>query len=137
VLLLAGAVSLAACGEPLEFPDWTIPPPDGTRVVEYAGVPDSEREGVVELERELVIGGEADENYAFYNVVLLDEDMSMRRLSHFDLEGNPLGETALDSEIGFFEGEGLPGGDIVALKQEMVTVRPVELRRRSRCAAPP
>jgi predicted small lipoprotein YifL len=63
MLLVAGAVSLAACGEPLEFPDWTIPPPEGTRIVEYAGVPDSEREGAVELERELVIGGEADENY--------------------------------------------------------------------------
>ena len=48
------------------------------------------------------------------------EDISMRRLSHFDLEGNPFGETALDSEMGFFEGEGSPGGDIVALKQEMV-----------------
>jgi hypothetical protein len=60
VLLVAGAVSLAACGEPLEFPDWTIPPPDGTRIVEYAGVPDSEREGAVELgpQRDRGGGGE-------------------------------------------------------------------------------
>jgi len=32
-----------ACSEPLEFDDWTVPVPAGTRVVEYAHVPPDER----------------------------------------------------------------------------------------------
>jgi outer membrane protein assembly factor BamB len=46
---------LSACSEPLEFADWTIPVPEGTRIVEYAHVADEERTETFELERDLVL----------------------------------------------------------------------------------
>jgi hypothetical protein len=37
-------LAVAACStEPLYFPDWTIPVPEGTPVIEYGGVPREER----------------------------------------------------------------------------------------------
>ena len=49
VVLLA--LSAAACSEPLEFADWTIPVPEGTRIIEYAAVPIEERTDRIELIR--------------------------------------------------------------------------------------
>jgi hypothetical protein len=58
---------IVGCSEPLVFADWTIPVPEGTRIVEYADVPLEERDGRIELGEDLVIGprGE-DPNYLFY-----------------------------------------------------------------------
>jgi hypothetical protein len=63
------AMSAAGCADPLVFADWTIPVPEGTRIVEYPGVTDEERAGeVIELVEDLAIGprGE-DENYVLFN----------------------------------------------------------------------
>ena len=59
---------VTACSpEPLDFPDWTIPVPEGTPVIEYASVPMEERTERIELVEDLVIGGDTeDSNYAFY-----------------------------------------------------------------------
>jgi len=55
--LLIIAVAATACSEPLEFPDWTFPVAEGTRVVEYDGVPLDERDQWIDLVEELTIGG--------------------------------------------------------------------------------
>ncbi len=52
-------LSLSACAEPLEFADWTIPVPEGTRVIEYAAVPVEERTERIEVVEELVLGDRA------------------------------------------------------------------------------
>ncbi len=49
-------LATASCAEPLEFADWTIPVPEGTRTVEYAGAPSANRTERVELVTDLVIG---------------------------------------------------------------------------------
>lgn len=54
VLVLASVATLA-CSEPLEFADWTIPVPEGTRIVEYPGVPEEERVARIELVEDLVV----------------------------------------------------------------------------------
>ena len=43
------AIVLTACSEPLEFADWTIPVPEGTRIIEYAAAPLEERVERIEL----------------------------------------------------------------------------------------
>lgn len=61
-------VTLMACSaEPLVFPDWTLPVPEDTRIIEYPVVPIEERTERIELIEDLVIGerGE-DPNYIFY-----------------------------------------------------------------------
>lgn len=65
--LVLGAMS-AACSEPLVFADWTVPVPEGTRVVEYADATDEDRTGNrIELEEDLVIGPRAgDDNYTLF-----------------------------------------------------------------------
>ena len=55
VLLAFLAIVLSACSEPLEFADWTIPVPEGTRVIEYAHVPLADRTERIELVEDLVI----------------------------------------------------------------------------------
>ena len=81
----------------LEFADWTIPVPEGTRIVEYAAVPIEERTERIELVRDLVIGGYGDDpNTAFYNAhdlaVAADgrvyvHDNGNHRIQVFDAEG--------------------------------------------------
>jgi len=77
-LAIGAAILSAACGgEPLEFPDWTIPVREGTPIHEYAAVPDEERAGnELILERDLVIGGGGREDVAFYQAAspLVDDD---------------------------------------------------------------
>jgi len=95
------AVSLAACTpEPLEFPDWTISVPEGTRIIEYAAVPMEERTERIELVEDLVIGErDNDPNYIFYNpaAVAVDSDRQIfvldagnHRVQVFDWEGRYL-----------------------------------------------
>jgi hypothetical protein len=55
--LLTIAVAATACSEPVEFPDWTFRVPEGTRVVEYDGVPLEKRDQWIDLVEELTIGG--------------------------------------------------------------------------------
>ena len=64
-VMLAAA---AACADRVEFADWTIPVPDGTRIVEHTYVPLEERTEVIDLAEELVIGGDgSDPRYSSYN----------------------------------------------------------------------
>ena len=59
-----------ACSEPLEFPDWTVPVPEGARIIELAPVPLEQRAGnVIEVEEDLVIGREDDPDYRFYRAL--------------------------------------------------------------------
>ncbi|MCH8992842.1 MAG: 6-bladed beta-propeller [Acidobacteria bacterium] len=75
VILLALLVAVA-CSEPLEFADWTIPVPEGTRIIEYAAVPIEDREGShIELVEDLVIEErQADANYRFFRPLDLAVD---------------------------------------------------------------
>lgn len=67
VLLALLALVPGACSEPLEFGDWTIPVPEGVRIIEYAHVPLEERTERIERVEDLVIGaGSGDPRYSFY-----------------------------------------------------------------------
>lgn len=167
---------MLACSEPLEFAAWTIPVPEGTRIVEYAAVPDGERTERVEVIPEHVLGNGGGEYDSFYGTVLFDvdpdgnvyvldggnsrilvfdddgafvrtfgrqgqgpgefanpmgfaraggrlllEDMSLGRLSAFDLLGEVVQESLMDERLLFLQGFGLPDGRVVALRQAMVT----------------
>ena len=97
---LSALLVLAAVGcgsEPLEFAAWTIPVPEGTRIIEYASVPTEERTERIELIRDLVIGGYGDDpKTAFYNAYDLDvaadgriyvHDNGNHRIQVFDRDG--------------------------------------------------
>ena len=97
-LAFALALSLAACApDPFEFADWTIPVPEGTRIIEYAYVPLEERTERIELVEDLVIKQrDGDPNYSFYGPQELAVDESGRiyvldngnhRVQVFDLAG--------------------------------------------------
>ncbi len=63
------ALAAIACSEPLEFDDWAVPLPEGTRILEYAHVPRNQRTERIELVEDLVIGGDTDDpNQSFYRV---------------------------------------------------------------------
>ena len=95
-------MSLMACtSEPLDFADWTIPVPEGTSIIEYAGVPIEEREDpTIELVRDLEIGSDSEiPETTFYRPVdiAVDDfgriyvvDEGDQRLSVFDRSGNHL-----------------------------------------------
>ena len=53
VLVVLGAVGCAA--ERLEFADWTIPVPEGARIIEYESVPLEQRTERIELVQEMSI----------------------------------------------------------------------------------
>ena len=66
ICLLAVLIS-GACAEPLELADWTIPVPEGARIIEYDDPGIEDRDGRIELVEDLVVGprGE-DPNYLFF-----------------------------------------------------------------------
>lgn len=70
------AGTLSACSEPLVFSDWTIDVPEGTRILEHAGVPLAERGGEpIRMERDLEIGRNSeDPDYTFYRAWSLAVD---------------------------------------------------------------
>lgn len=69
------AVLLVACAESLEFPDWSSPPPEGVRVVEYRYTPDEERTESIGLAEDLVLGfDDQDPEQRFYGVRDVDVD---------------------------------------------------------------
>ncbi len=97
-LLLATALS--ACAEPLEFADWTIPVPQGTRIIEYPTVQNRQRTGRIELVEDLIIdGAEQGVDRGFYEpravavdasgtIYLLDSGSHQIRV--FDVDGTPV-----------------------------------------------
>ena len=75
VLLTSAALFSGCTPAPLEFPDWTIPVPEGTPIIEYAAVPVEERTERIELVEDLVIGQRGDDpNYIFYAPVYMAVD---------------------------------------------------------------
>ncbi len=90
-------LSAACTPEPLQFADWTIPVPEGTKIIEYAAVPMEEREGRrIELVEDLVLGDASDPNQTFYNAsdVGVDDDQNIyvvdygnARVQVFDQQG--------------------------------------------------
>lgn len=89
--------ALSACSEPLEFADWTIPVPEGTRIVEYADIPTQERTERIELVEEIVLGDSSGEYDSFYGTMLFDVDADGNvyvldggnfRVLVFDADGN-------------------------------------------------
>jgi hypothetical protein len=73
VLLLALAVS--ACSTGPGFGDWTLPVPEGTRIVEHDAVSVEERSGHIDLVEDLRLGDdENDPSQAFYRPRDVDAD---------------------------------------------------------------
>ena len=92
------ALAVISCApEPLEFADWTISVPEGTRIIEYAHVPLEERIERIELVEDLVIKQrDGDPNYSFYRPqeLAVDEsgliyvlDNGNHRVQVFDVAG--------------------------------------------------
>ncbi len=78
VALAFVATVVGACSEPLEFADWTVPVPEGTRIIEYAAVSIEERTERIELLEDLVIGSQEGPNFSFYDPADLAVDRSGR-----------------------------------------------------------
>jgi len=89
--------SIACTPEPFDFPDWTIPVPEGTPIIEYPAVPMEERTERIELVEDLVIGQRGDDsNYLLYGPthVIADsrgrifvQDTRNRRIQVYDSDG--------------------------------------------------
>jgi hypothetical protein len=63
MIALVMVFAIGACSsEPLEFPDWTIPVPEGTPIIGYAAIPMEERTERIELVEDLVIGGQSGDS---------------------------------------------------------------------------
>jgi hypothetical protein len=62
LLVVSGCTS-----QPLGLADWILPVPEGTPVIEYAGVPLEDRSEQIEWVEDLVIGGEGREESRFYH----------------------------------------------------------------------
>lgn len=76
VVLGASLTTLACDAEPaLEFAPWTIPVPEDVTVHDHAPVPDADRVGArIEVERDLVFGGDAGSALYRPTDVAVDED---------------------------------------------------------------
>ena len=70
-IILLTLFAAVACSEPLEFADWTIPVPEGTRVIEYAHVALADRTERIELIEDLVI---PEGQEPFYRLIDVDAD---------------------------------------------------------------
>ena len=79
------SASLAACtAAPPDFPDWVIPVPEGTPIIEYPAVPLGERAERIDLVEDLVIGRETDDARSlFYRPSAIAVD-SAGRVDHGD-----------------------------------------------------
>jgi len=93
------AIIVSACAEPLEFADWTIEVPEGTRVQEYAFVPAAERTELLEFQRDLVIAeGMGRGLYRSSAIAVAGDgtifvlDNGNHRVVAFDQSGNALRE---------------------------------------------
>ena len=100
IVVLLTLFAAIACSEPLEFDDWTIPVPEGARIIGYAHVPIEERTDRIELVEDLVIGaGSDDPRYSFYQAwgLAVDSggnmyvmDRGNHRIQVFDRQGQYL-----------------------------------------------
>ena len=76
ILLLLLVATVASCtSAPLEFADWTIPVPEGTRVIEYAAVPVDERTEEIGFVEDLALSGGL---VPFYRPIDVDADAAGR-----------------------------------------------------------
>ena len=132
---LIAALFTAACAEPLEFADWTIPVPDGTRIIEYAAVPIQERTERIELVEDLVLAP-TDPELSFYQPFRLAVDVQhriyvldtgKRRIQVFDRDGKYLHRFG-----GPGQGPGeLAGNNAIEVFGDRVVVGDNRLRRMS------
>ena len=85
ITIIGLALTASACSAPLEFPEWTIPVPEGTRIIEYAGVPLEARTEVLEPVADLVIdASDGDPQKAFYRPLTVSVDPSSERIYVYD-----------------------------------------------------
>ena len=97
LVAILALLAAAACTEPLEFADWTIPVPEGTPVHEYAPASSDEREGNrIELVEDLVFGDSDDPQSSLHQpaAVAIDDagtvfvaDRGDKRVVVFDTRG--------------------------------------------------
>jgi len=109
LVVIVAAAAATACSDPLVFADWTIPVPEGTRVVEYADVSDEERAGhVIELVEDLAIGPRGDDdNYALYNPRPVQTDS---RGNIYVLDGGNSRVQVFDADGEYLRTQGSAGG---------------------------
>jgi len=130
VLLLSA--TMLACSAPLELADWTIPVPEGARIIEYAHVPAEDRARRIELVEDLVIS-EGEE--PFYRLTDVDADASgniyafdagNRNVVTFDAAGNYLRTFGRPGqgpgEIGRGGSIAIVGTDLVHVSQNRMNV---------------
>lgn len=132
VVLLA--VALAGCSDQLEFADWTMPVPEGVRVVEYPFTTAEDRTESIALVEDLVLGLDAaDPEQAFYRLRDVDVDdagnlwvldAGNHRVQVFDRDGDFIRSFGR-------EGQG-PGEFEAAAELAVVGDRVVVLAARSR-----
>lgn len=122
---LLALLTMVACAEPLEFPDWTVPVADGTVTHDFAGVPVDDRDERIELVEELVLGAGATED-GFYrpaDVAVADDgrmyvlDAGNHRIQAFDAAG---GFLRTISREGQGPGEIRSGGEITVAGDTLV-----------------
>jgi len=119
------SATMAACAEPLELADWTLPVSEGARIIEYAYVPVEDRTQRIELVEDLVISrGEEP----FYRLADVDADESgniyafdagNRNIVTFDAAGNYL---RTSGRSGQGPGEIGTGGRIAIVDTHLVHV---------------
>ncbi len=124
-VVLLPLLAAAACSEPLEFADWTIPVPEGTRIVEYVHVRLADRTERIELVEDLVI---SEGQEPFYRLIDVDVDehgniyafdWGNRNIVAFDANGNYL---RTFGRSGQGPGEIGTGGRIAIVGTELVHV---------------
>jgi len=132
-LALVAIMAIAASGPP-QVDGWTIPVPEGTRIVEYPAPSIADRRGNrIDLVQDLVIGPRGnDANYLFYrpSAIRVDDegriyvaDSGSSRVQIFDADGEYLGTLGRGGQgPGEFGGGGLsrPLGLLVAGERVVV-----------------
>ena len=100
IVVVLALLAVVACSEPLEFADWTIPVPEGARIIEYDDPAIEDRDDRIELVDDLVVGARGeDPNYLFFRPqgVAVDDagrmyvvDMGNTQVQVFDADGEYL-----------------------------------------------
>ncbi len=103
VAAVTALVALAACAEPLEFADWTVPVPDGTPTLEYAYVPIEERTQRIDVVEDLRI---VQGTEPFYRLIDVEAD-AQGNIYAFDSGNSNI--VAFDAAGGYLRTFGGPG----------------------------